>query len=107
MNSPKFLSFYDETVDALLAAGHEVLLGFNERQREHEAISALDERPLRPHVLERVPRRARVDHRVARELRRLVDFARYLDPRFAEISWMRENHRARLDAGSAFARRLA
>ena len=96
MNTPGFLRYYDETVEQLLEHGHEVVLGFTDERLRAEALDALEERRLRPQLAGRMPRRTDRWGELALALRTLADFARYLDPRFARASWLRDRRRVRL-----------
>lgn len=93
LNTPGFLRYYDETIDLLLERGHEVLLGFTNAQIRADALANLDERPRRPTVLGQVPRRQDRYVQVAGEVRVLIDFARYLHPRFARARFLRDRRR--------------
>jgi len=93
LNTPGFLRYYDETIDLLLERGHEVLLGFTDARMRAEALANLDERPRRPTLLGQVPRRDDRYAPVADEVRALVDFARYLHPRFAPARFLRDRRR--------------
>jgi hypothetical protein len=107
MSTAKFLRLYGDTIDALLAEGHEVVLGISNRSKGAEALETLEGRPRRPRVLGALPRRTGRDGAVAREFRHLADYARYLEPRLAHVAPLRENHRVRLMAWSGVSRLLA
>src|SRR3954471_17231557 len=106
MNAASLLQFYDETIDALLADGHEVLLGIIKRTDAEDSLKALEGRR-RPRILKHVPRRSGREAELVHEVRRLIDFARYLDPRFAHIEWFRDKRRLRMRNASPLSRLLA
>jgi hypothetical protein len=96
MNTPGFLRYYDETVEALLEHGHEVVLGFTDARLRPEALDLLADRPRRPGIAGQLPARADGWMAVAAPLRALIDFGRYLDPRFARATWLRDRRRTKL-----------
>lgn len=96
LNTPGFLRYYDETIDGLLERGHEVLLGFTDPTLRAEALEALEQRSRRPDLLGGMPAREDGYAPLAVRVRTLVDFVRYLDPRFARAQWLRDRRRVKL-----------
>jgi hypothetical protein len=96
MNTPGFLRYYDETVDALLEHGHEVVLGFTDARLRADALQTLEGRARQPRLAGQMPARSDRWMRVATPVRELVDFVRYLDPRFARAQWLRDRRRLKL-----------
>jgi hypothetical protein len=96
MNTPGFLRYYDETLDLLLERGHEVVLGFTNPTLRANALEALEGRPRRPQLIGSVPSRTDALAPMSARLRNLVDFARYLHPRYAEAGFLRDRRRLRL-----------
>jgi len=106
LNTPGFMRYYDETIEALLARGHEVVLGFTDPRLRPEALAVLEDRERCPEVIGGVPRRADRYAPAADLLRTLVDFVRYLDPRFARAQWLRDRRRVALLDSPSLARLL-
>jgi hypothetical protein len=96
LNTPGFLRYYDETIDALLERGHEVVLGFTDPHLRPEALDALECRARVPEVIGGVPSRDDRYAEAATRLRTLADFLRYLDPRFARAQWLRDRRRVKV-----------
>jgi hypothetical protein len=96
MNTPGFLRYYDETLDLLLERGHEVVLGFTNATLRANALEALEGRPRRPQLIGSVPRRTDALAPMSARLRNLVDFVRYLHPRYAEAGFLRDRRRLEL-----------
>jgi hypothetical protein len=96
LNTPGFLRYYDETIDGLLERGHEVLLGFTDPTLRAEALEALEQRPRRPWLLGGMPARYDGYAALVVRVRTLVDFVRYLDPRFARAQWLRDRRRVKV-----------
>src|SRR3954452_17355306 len=106
MNAASVLQFYDETIDALLGDDHEVLLGIIKRTATADSLQSL-EGMRQPEILKHVPRRSRRQAQLVHEVRRLIDFARFLDPRFAPTEWLRDKRRLLVRDGSPLSRLLA
>src|SRR4051794_1112623 len=97
MNVPKYVRFFDETIQLLLARGHDVHVGFINARVLSEQLEVLRRGERQPTVLGTVPVRNDRLATAARELREFADFARYLDPRFAEATWLRDRRRLNLE----------
>ena len=89
MQSPEYLRFYDSTIRALAARGHRIVIAINKQN---------DAKPVRLEgmdtgeavaVIGVLPRRTDVWRGVSRRLRGLVDFVRYLHPRFTQAPALR------------------
>jgi hypothetical protein len=91
MYYPGYLRYYDSVVRLLAERGHTVLLTFGMPRKQREGLAALegDGWTDRIVVLDQMPRREDVWRPVAWGLRRTIDYARYLHPRFAEAPYLR------------------
>lgn len=96
MNTPGFLRYYDETIDLLLEHGHEVALGFTNAALRANSLEILTDRRRRPQLIGQVPSRTDTLAPVSARLRNLVDFVRYLHPRYAEAEFLRDRRRLKL-----------
>ena len=90
MASPEYLRFYDATIEVLAARGHQVLVAVNADKEKKpvrlEGVGGADGRVV---AIGLVPGRADVWEPIARGLRGLTDFVRYLHPRFAAAPALR------------------
>jgi hypothetical protein len=90
MESPEYLRFYDDTIRLLSSRGHHVSVAVN-KQRDKKPVrlegALADDASVT--LLGLVPRREGVSRGVARGLRGLTDFARYLHPRLARAAALR------------------
>jgi len=96
MNTPGFLRYYDETLDLLLERGHEVVLGFTNAALRADALKILEDRPRGLRLIGQVPSRSDDLAGLSARLRNLVDFVRYLDPRYVEATFLRDRRRMKL-----------
>ncbi|HEY3158459.1 MAG TPA: hypothetical protein VGJ78_05810 [Vicinamibacterales bacterium] len=89
VSSPEFLRYFDSTMEALVQRGHHVSVAVNWLRERKKA--RLDELILEPRieVAGVIPKRGDLWTPLARAVRGTMDFARYLDPRFAEAPALR------------------
>jgi hypothetical protein len=90
MESPEYLRFYDETLRLLARRGHHVAVAVS-KQREKKPVRLEGALADDPRIVLRglVPRRTTPWRGLAKGLRGLTDFARYLHPRFAPARALR------------------
>jgi hypothetical protein len=88
MAYPGYLRYFDATISALLDRGHEVELWFETIRKQPEGLEALVPHPAL-HLGGGFPKRADRWGRVAHGERHLTDYVRYLDPRFADATYLR------------------
>jgi hypothetical protein len=88
MAYPGYLRYFDATISSLLDRGHEVELWFETINKQAEGLRALAPHPAL-HLGGSFPKRADRWARVAHGERRLTDYVRYLDPRFADATYLR------------------
>jgi hypothetical protein len=96
MAYPGYLRYFDATIRALAERGHDVELYFDRPQKQEEGLAATAAMPPNVHVRGDLPDRepqGRVD---VRQLRRVTNFVRYLDPRFANAHYLRDRRAAKL-----------
>jgi hypothetical protein len=97
MASPEYLRFYDSTIEQLAGRGHHVTLAVNNpRERKPVGLEGLHAYADRVEVAGVVPEHEGTWGRVARGLRGLVDFVRYLHPRFAAAPVLRARIRRKV-----------
>jgi len=88
--SPEYLRFYDDTIRVLADRGHQVAVVIN-RQRDKKPVRLQEFAEVRSLITVPgiVPRRLGLFAPLARGLRGVTDFARYLHPRFASARALR------------------
>jgi hypothetical protein len=96
MHYPGYLRYFDSTVRLLAERGHAVHLAFTQPGKQSEGLEALATAGERVTVLGSVPARQDRWDKVAREVRRTTDYARYLHPDFREASYLRNRMERRL-----------
>ena len=90
MASAEYLRFYDSTIQLLAARGHRVSVAVNaERGKKPVRLEKIDSADGRVVVAGLIPLRAGAWGGIASGLRGVMDFARYLDPRFAAAPALR------------------
>ena len=90
MQSAEYLRFYDSTVQELAARGHRVMLAVNhERGKKPVRLEGVDDAGGRIVAVGLVPERNDMWAANADGLRGVMDFARYLHPRFASAPALR------------------
>ena len=92
MDNPGFLRYFDETVVHLLRRGHQVSLAFNTPHYRADALVTLPSEAGLSVIGQAPPRRDRFAV-VARRVRLAMDYARYLEPRFARAQFYRNKRR--------------
>jgi hypothetical protein len=86
--SPEYLRYYDSTMRLLADRGHTVVVAVNSlRERKHARLDLIDDSRIA--VAGVVPERQDLWMPLARAIRGTMDFVRYLDPRFADSSVLR------------------
>ena len=84
MDSPEYLRFYDSAIDELARRGHAVSLAVSHgRERKPVGLEGLQAYAGRTRILGLVPGHDGMWGDIARGLRGVMDFARYLHPDFA------------------------
>jgi hypothetical protein len=90
MDSPEYLRFYDSVIEELAARGHHVSLGVSHGQEKKPiGLEGLQVYADRVAVVGLVPQDAGRWADAARRLRGVMDFVRYLHPRFAVAAALR------------------
>jgi hypothetical protein len=90
MASPEYLRFYDSTLELLASRGHEVTLAvISQREKKPVGLDGLRAYADRVRVAGVVPQHEGTWGETATGLRGVVDFVRYLDPRFAAAPVLR------------------
>ena len=90
MASPEYLRFYDSTLELLAARGHEVTLAvISQQEKKPVGLQGLLAYADRVHVAGVVPQHEGTWGETATGLRGVVDFVRYLDPKFAAAPVLR------------------
>src|SRR5688500_5147885 len=90
MASPEYLRFYDDTIRLLATRGHRVAIAVNhQRDRKPVRLDTFVDDGEAVVASGLVPRRPGPWGDIARGLRGVVDFARYLHPRFAAAPALR------------------
>ena len=92
LDHPGFLLHFDRTIAELAARGHTVHLAFARPEKWPHGLDAVDERETRIVVHDGIPRRTTLA-RGARGIRRLADYAHYLDPALADATFARRKWR--------------
>jgi hypothetical protein len=105
MAYPGYLRYFDSTIRGLLDRGHSVELVFESVGKQEEGLLALDEHP-RLDVGGRFPKRRDRWAEVANQERRLTDYVRYLDPRFADAQYLRSRAGAGLPKAFSLLKRV-
>jgi hypothetical protein len=85
---PGYLRYYDSTIGLLAERGNEVNVIFEQPGKQPEGIKAL---PAHANIrlLDRFPPRSPVWTSIPAEVRRVADFARYLDPQLSHADYLR------------------
>jgi hypothetical protein len=96
MDSPEYLRFYDSVIDECAARGHDVRLGVSHGQeRKPVGLQGLSTHT-RVHVLGLVPEHTGRWGDIAYRLRGIMDFVRYLHPRFAAAPALRARMKGKI-----------
>lgn len=103
---PGYLRYFDATVLELAARGHDVEVVFDSPHKQSEGLAALDDAPENVCVLDGFPRRGDLLERAAREVRRTVDYVRYLHPIYRNAAHLRQRVGEHVPAGLGFLRRM-
>jgi hypothetical protein len=90
MDSPEYLRFYDSAIEECAARGHSVAIAVNNSSvKKPVGLEGLQAYADRVSVLGVVPQHKGTWGRIAYRLRGVMDFVRYLHPRFAEAPALR------------------
>ena len=90
MDSPEYLRFYDSAIEEFAARGHAVSIAVNNSSaKKPVGLGGLQRYADRVHVIGVVPQHDGMWGEVAYGLRGLMDFVRYLHPRFAAAPALR------------------
>jgi hypothetical protein len=89
MQYPGYLRYFDETIRALALRGHEIVVVFDNANKQAEGLRALEGMPPEVSVGDRFPRRKDRWAGFALGLRHTTDYARYLHPRLADATFLR------------------
>jgi hypothetical protein len=95
MQYPGYLRYFDSTVRALTARGHHVDIAFDSPRKQAEGVEALDA-VAGVEIIGRTAGRDDVWGAIAPGLRGTVDYLRYLHPRFADATYLRNRMRVAL-----------
>ncbi len=90
MHSPEYLRFYDSAIEELAARGHAVAIAVNRSQaKKLVGLAGLDAYTDRVGVLGVVPRPEGLWSEIGHGVRAMMDFIRFLHPRFAGADALR------------------
>jgi hypothetical protein len=90
MGSPEYLRYFDETIRLLAARGHSVAIAVNsQKDQKPVRLDAVAGETGQVVSMGLVPRRRDAWTDLAKVVRGTMDFARYLDPRFADAPALR------------------
>lgn len=102
---PGYLRYFDAPVKELARAGHQVEVWFVDDEKQAEGTQALADEP-RVLVGGRRPRAEPDVHYALRAVRSTGDYLRYLDPAFADASYLRRRAARKLPFGLRWLRHL-
>jgi hypothetical protein len=102
MSYPGYLRYYDSTVHLLIKKGHTVYLAFDRPEKQSEGLEALKEANEKIIVLGQFPRRKDEWGAIARGIRAIGDYIRYLDPLYAQAIYLRNRRKKALDHAPRF-----
>jgi hypothetical protein len=90
MGSPEYLRYYDSTLELLAERGHRVAVAVNSaREKKFVGLEGLQVLAGRVQLLGVAPAPAGTWRDIAHEIRGVMDFVRYLHPRFVEAPALR------------------
>ena len=91
MDSPEYLRFYDTVIEEAAARGHTVAIAVSHsREKKPVGLEGLRALADRVHVLGVAPEHEGMWGDIAFRLRGIMDFGRYLHPRFAAAPALRD-----------------
>src|SRR5262249_44920169 len=93
LDHPGLLIHFDQTIAALLARGHTVVLAFARMHKFPAGLAAIDRSNPRLVVHDRIPDRVDWYAQLAGRLRAIADYVHYLDPRLAGARYSRAKWR--------------
>ena len=90
LGSPEYLRYYDSTLELLSERGHRVAVAVNSaREKKFVRLEGLQVLAGRVDILGVAPAPSGLWRTIAHEVRGLMDFVRYLHPRFLEAPALR------------------
>ncbi len=90
MASPEYLRYYDSTIRLLTERGHQVIVGVNKQRDVKQArLEALDGVTGDLEIVGVIPQRSDIWGRIGKGLRGIVDFTRFLHPRYRHAPVLR------------------
>jgi hypothetical protein len=97
LHYPGYLRYYDSTLAALAERGHTIQVCFESLSKQSEGLEALHDASPAIHVLEaELGARRAHQRRMVRGIRRVGNYLHYLDPAFADATFLRGRARSRL-----------
>lgn len=103
---PGYLRYFDSVVDELVERGYEVRIYFDVLHKQSEGLHALSGASKRVKVGGETPTSKTALGASSRDLRRIIDFLRYLDPRFRDATYLRRRAAGVLPPGGRWLGRL-
>ena len=88
--TPEYFRYYESVIHLLAERGHHVLIATNRQNPKKPGLSGLGWQHPRVEFAGDVPRRGDAWEGIARGLRGIVDFSRYLEPRYRSASALRD-----------------
>ena len=88
--TPEYFRYYESVIHLLAERGHHVLIATNRQNPKKPGLSGLGWQHPRVEFAGDVPRRGDSWAGIARGLRGIVDFSRYLEPRYRSASALRD-----------------
>lgn len=107
MQYPGYLRYYDSVVHGLAERGHEVEIVWELPRKQPEGRLALEGAGELVREGSKMPIRQDTWQPVARHVRRVTDFVRYLDPAFRDAAYLRDRNGASLPKGTRWLRRAS
>jgi len=96
MAYPGYLRYFDSTIRLLAERGHEVDLFFDTPDKQEEGLAAVADMPPNVRVRGGLPSREPHQRFDIKQLRRVTNYVRFLEPRFAQSHYLRGRAAERL-----------
>ncbi|HJN47315.1 MAG TPA: helicase associated domain-containing protein [Acidobacteriota bacterium] len=106
MQYPGYLRYFDSVLDHLAKRGHHVMVAFDNPRKQNEGLVCLDGLNEGIEVVGPVPQRKDRYKELARGLRTMVDYVRYLHPDYSDAPYLRGRMGDVLPAPMKFMRRM-
>jgi hypothetical protein len=103
---PGYLRIYGSTIELLAERGHTVLLTYDRPGKRRDATADETESHERVELVPPLPPARRRGERAVEALRLTTDYLRYLDPRFADSTYLRHRLDPYLPRGARFLARV-